>query len=117
MSANDAAPAGATALIVGVAVTRPVPGAECAGDGVRLPARTRPIIAPTAMARPMVIAANRLLRCEGIVKGGCCAARPLSRNQLPEGVLVQHRNAQRPRLLGFAAGVGADHHGRGLLAH
>src|SRR5687768_8865052 len=100
MSANEAAPEGTTALIVGVAVMRPSRGAECAGDGVRLPASTRPIMAPTARARPMVIAANRLVRWEGIVKSG---RRPLSRNQLPERVLVQHGDAQRPGLLGLAA--------------
>jgi hypothetical protein len=59
MSANAAEPGGTTALSEGVAVTRPVVGADWAGEGVRLPANTRPIIAPTAMARPMVMAANR----------------------------------------------------------
>ena len=57
-SANDAAPAGAADRIVAGAAT-PALGSEWAGVGVRLPARTRPIIAPTAIARKTVMAANR----------------------------------------------------------
>src|SRR5687767_7852446 len=85
MSANDADVAGTTAFIVGVAVTRPSVGAEWAGEGVRLPARTRPIMAPTAIARPMVMAANRLVRWEGIV------------NKRPPAIIPQPAAGTRPR--------------------
>src|SRR5436190_2780453 len=113
MSTNEPAPAGAVAFMVGVAATRPGAGADWAGDGVRLPASTRPIIAPTAIARPMVMAANRLVMWDGIVKA---AARPLSRNQLPERVFVEHRDAERLGFVRLAARVGASHHRGGLLA-